>query len=227
MRKAVLVAGVLVLMMAGSAAALPFDFGDPTDRPAIVTFSAEGQSISFDVPMDFFDSQATTSVPGAEWAPVVEAVAALVQITDVTNVSDYVLDFDLSGPTIELVSGLFTFDGVSDTGTIVLPISFTSMTSTIPSSLGTKTGLILATIETDQLLCDPALETCQTVTPSEDYDPLTGDLLGVGSLLGETFFGSFELFQASEINLSEIPEPASSALLLGAVAALALLRRRA
>jgi hypothetical protein len=125
------------------------------------------------------------------------------------------------------VTGGFTYDAVSVTPQIILPISFTSTTSTVTPALGTKTGLILLTLETDQLLCDPAVETCETVTLSEDFDPLTGDLLGVGSLLGTTPFGSFELFLRSEINLSEIPEPASAALLLGAVAALALIRRRA
>jgi hypothetical protein len=227
MRRAVLAAGALVLSMSGSAGAVGFDFSDPTDRMAIITFSAEGESISYEVPVDFFDTQASTFVPGADWAPVVEAVSALGGITDVTNVSDYEFLFDLSGPTTELVSGGYTFDGVSVTPQIILPISFTSTTSTVTTSLGTKTGLILLTVETDQLLCDPAAETCETVTFSEDHDPLTGDLLGVGSLLGNTPFGAFELFLASEINLSEIPEPGSAALLLGAVTALALIRRRA
>jgi hypothetical protein len=88
MWKAVLAAGTLALGMAGSVAAVGFDFSDPTDRMAIITFSAEGESTSFDVDVDFFDTQASTFVPGIDWAPVVEAVSALGGITNVTNVSN-------------------------------------------------------------------------------------------------------------------------------------------
>lgn len=226
LRLRILLAAAVIYGSAGSASALPVDFSNTTDRQIFLKLPTDGTTLDFEVPLAFSGSTATATLSSAQWTPIVTFVAMSTGLRNVRNVTAYPFTFDLSDPTIELLSGSYRFEATAVSGTIMLPIMFTSTLDTVIDRLGRKSGLILGAVATDQLLCNPTTETCLEVVDSMDYDPATGEFLGVGSLVGMTAFGNFSLFQSSTWILEEIPEPASLALATVSILSLVLLRRR-